>query len=227
MQQLILPTIPIGATEINGLTSVWRDELRWTYFLGCLAIFSHPPDDLQQFRFFTSHLINSGRCRQIDIMNTFGVSKSSVARSLKKLREEGAPAFFKQRAGHRNGKIFSPEVLEKAQQFLNQGWHRCEVAKELGIKSDTFRKAIYDGRLHEMEDKPVSQTITTKSTRDKIDADAAENMGTGCVNTVERSLAAFGMSDGALVDFLPSADVPMGGVLCALPALLLNGLLDR
>jgi len=31
MQQLILPTIPIGATEINGLTAVWRDELRWTY----------------------------------------------------------------------------------------------------------------------------------------------------------------------------------------------------
>ncbi len=32
MQQLILPTIPIGATEINGLTTVWQDEIRWTVF---------------------------------------------------------------------------------------------------------------------------------------------------------------------------------------------------
>jgi hypothetical protein len=94
MQQLILPTIPIGATEINGLTAVWRDELRWTYYLGCYPIFTHPPDDLQQFRFFTSHLIDSGRCRQVDIINTFGVSKSSVARSLRKLREGRSTSLF-------------------------------------------------------------------------------------------------------------------------------------
>jgi len=83
MQQLILPTIPIGATEINGLTAVWRDEVRWTYFLGCHSFYTQPPDDLQQFRFITSQLIDSGRCRQIDIINTFGVSKSNVARSLR------------------------------------------------------------------------------------------------------------------------------------------------
>jgi transposase len=226
MQQLILPAIPSGATEINGLTAIWRDELRWTYYLGCYPLYTHPPDDLQQFRFITSQLIDSNCCRQIDIINTFGVSKSNVARSLRKLRVEGPSAFFTKRIGHRNGKVFSPEVLEQAQQLLDQGWHRCDAAKELGIKSDTFRKAIYDGRLHEVKDKPVSQNLTTKSTRDKIDAEAACNMGTGCVNTIERSLAAFGMSEGAPVEFLPSADVPMGGVLCALPALLLNGLLD-
>jgi hypothetical protein len=86
--------------------------------------------------------------------------------------KEGAPAFFKQRVRHRKGNVITPEVLEKAQQLLDQGWNRCYVAKELGIKSDTFRKAIYGGRLHEMEDKPARQNLTTKSTRDKIDADS-------------------------------------------------------
>ena len=33
MPQQILPLIPRGATEINGLVSVWRDEERWTYFV--------------------------------------------------------------------------------------------------------------------------------------------------------------------------------------------------
>ena len=34
MPQQILPLIPRGATQINGLVSVWREEERWTYFLG-------------------------------------------------------------------------------------------------------------------------------------------------------------------------------------------------
>jgi len=226
MQQLILPAIPIGATEINALTSVWRDDFRWTYYLGCHPLYSHPSGDLQQFRFFSSQLIDTGRCRQVDIIKTFGVSKSSVARSLRQLREEGPPSFFKQRVGHRCGKVFTPEVLEQAQQLLDQGWHRCDVAQKLGIKSDTFRKAIYAGRLHEPKEKPRQQKATTKSARDTVDAAAAEHMGTACVNTGERTLAAFGMNNGAPVDFKPCSDVPMGGVLCALPALLLNGLLD-
>ena len=40
MPQEILPLIPPGATEINGLVSVWRDEERWTYFIGTYPIFS-------------------------------------------------------------------------------------------------------------------------------------------------------------------------------------------
>ena len=33
MPQQILPPIPYGATKINGLVSVIRDEGRWTCFL--------------------------------------------------------------------------------------------------------------------------------------------------------------------------------------------------
>ena len=38
------------------------------------------------FRLITSQLIDSGACRQVDIRRAFGVSKSSVIRSLNKLR---------------------------------------------------------------------------------------------------------------------------------------------
>jgi hypothetical protein len=62
--QLILPCIPAGATEINYRVGVWR------------------ADDLRMFRIVTSQLINSGGCRQTDILRTFGVSKSSIIRSL-------------------------------------------------------------------------------------------------------------------------------------------------
>jgi transposase len=66
-------------------------------------------------------LIDSGACRSVDIQNTFGVSKSSVVRSLNKLRSGGSEAFFEQRRVRRGGKVFTSEVLEKAQRLLDQG----------------------------------------------------------------------------------------------------------
>ncbi len=120
-------------------------------------------------------------------------------------------------------------MLQQAQQLLDQNYSKGDAARELGIKSDTFRKAIYDGRLHESSDAApdaVSAPTTTKSARDVEDAEAASHMGTACTRPEERVLASFGMSVGAPVVFEPCLDVPNGGVLCALPALLVNGLLN-
>ena len=92
MPQQILPLIPRGATQINGLVSVWRDNETWTYFYATHPIYSHKKNDQRMFRLVTSQLIDSGACRQIDIIETFGISKSSVIRSLNKLRSGGAEA---------------------------------------------------------------------------------------------------------------------------------------
>ena len=97
----------------------------------------------------TSQLIDSGACRQVDIIRTFGVSKSSVIRSVNKLRGEGPEAFFVKHRGRRGGKVLTAEVLEKAQRLLDQGYTRNDAVQELGVKYDTFRKAINDGRLIE------------------------------------------------------------------------------
>jgi hypothetical protein len=94
MPQRILPLIPRGATQINGLVSVWRDDEIWTYFLATHPIYSHRKNDHRMFRLITSQLIESGGCRQIDIIRTLGVSKSSVVRAVNKLRDYGAEAFF-------------------------------------------------------------------------------------------------------------------------------------
>ena len=87
------------------------------------------------------------------------------------------------------------------------GWSPREVAEQLGLKLDTLRKAIQQGRLTEPfpprpgeptpEKTPVPQppTATDKSTR--AVADAAAEMGTACTRPDERVLAAFGLLNGA------------------------------
>ncbi|WP_428354460.1 hypothetical protein [Methyloprofundus sp.] len=78
MQQLMLPIIPQGTTIINGQVSVDNRNDEWFYFLGGIPIYSHQADNKRLFRLHTSQLINTGSCRSIDIITTFGVSKSSV-----------------------------------------------------------------------------------------------------------------------------------------------------
>ena len=223
MPQQILPLVPRGATQINGLVSVYRDGTSWTYFLSTYPIYSHAQNDRRMFRMVTAQLVDSGACRQIDIQNTFGVSKSSVIRSVNKLRSDGAEAFFLQRKGRRGGNVFTSKVLEQAQNLLDQGYLRKDAARELGIKYDTFRKAINDGRLIEPRE---SESGLTKSSRDVIDTAAAEGMGTACTRVGERILASLGKMVGAPVRFDRCLDVPKAGVLCAIPALLANGLFN-
>ncbi len=124
ISQLILPMIPLGAPEISGLVTVWRDEETWTYFAGVLPIYSHKPDDLRMFRLVTSQLIETGTCQQVDVIKTFGVSRSSVARSLGKLREGGPEAFFKDAPRRKSGTVLTEEVLKRAQEMLDQGCSR-------------------------------------------------------------------------------------------------------
>lgn len=221
MPQQILPLIPPGATEINGLVSVWRDEERWTYFIGTYPIYSHNRTDQRMFRLTTSQMIDSGACRQVDIVRTFGVSKSSVIRSVNKLRKDGAEAFFIQRRGRRGGKVLSRKVMDKAQYLLDQGHTRKDVCQELNVKYDTLRKAINDGRLREPKQ---GETAISKWSRNVVDAAAAEGMGVACTRVEERVLASMGKLVGAPVHFELCLDVPKGGLLCAIPALLVNGL---
>ncbi|WP_428354268.1 putative transposase [Methyloprofundus sp.] len=52
-------------------------------------------------------------------------------------------------------------------------------------------------------------------------------LGTACTRVEERIQAALGEQEkGASIEFESCLDVPKGGVLCALPALLGNGLLN-
>lgn len=63
----------------------------------------------------------------------------------------------------------------------------------------------------------------TKSQRSELDAEAP--LGVATTRSLERVMAAMGVLDGAPIEFEVAHDVPHGGVLCALPALLVYGLL--
>jgi hypothetical protein len=228
-----LPLIPHGATRISDSFSVVRENGQWTYFCGVNPIFGHAENDHRAFRMFTAQLICQGACRQVDVVRAFGVSKNSVIRSVDAYRAGSVAAFYAPRTG-RGASVLTPEVTVRAQQRLEAGLSPREVADQLGLKCDTLRKAIQQGRLTkpappqpgepipENPPAPRPPAPTDKSTRAVEDATAV--MGTACTRPDERVLAAFGFLNGASTRFEACRDVSFGGVLCALPALAENGL---
>jgi len=239
MPQALLPMIPDGASPISDRVSVVRQDEQWTYFVGLQPVFEHPADDRRAFRMFTAQLCCQEACTQAEIIRRFGVSKKSVIRSVQKFRKEGIEGFYRPRRG-RGGSVLTTEVTARAQQLLDQGRPRREVAQELGVQYDTLRKAIEHGRLREpapASSPPASPQPTVssssagasdKSSRSEADAAAGAEMGVACTRPCERVLAAIGMlPGGAPMKFQPCRDVSYGGVLCALPALAANGLFDH
>jgi len=225
--QALLPLIPDGASSINDRISVIRENGRWAYFLGVDPIFEHPEEDQRSFRMFTAQLVCQGACKQSEIVRTFGVSVNSVKRSVKKYRKEGIGSFFQPRK-RRGATVLTDEVLAQAQGLLSGGSSRTEVAAQLGVRYDTLRKAINQGRLREpagCATPGAPRKASDKSERSL--ADASAEMGVACTRPEERVLAAMGILPGAPTRFEDCRDVSFGGVLCALPALVANGLFEH
>jgi prepilin-type processing-associated H-X9-DG protein len=204
------------------VVSVVRAGVYWTYFVGIQPVFRHEQSDHRSFRMFTAQLVCQGACRQMDIVRSFGVSPISVKRAVKRYRRQGVAGFYRPRKG-RGGGVLTAAVLSRAQELLDGGGSRSEVAAKLEIKPDTLRKAIHQGRLHEAKS-AGARKASDQSERSQADAAAGAEMGTACTRPGERMLCALGMLEGAPTRFEACRDVSFGGVLCALPALALNGL---
>lgn len=223
MPQMELPIFPAGTTIINGSLAFNRDlQGNVVYFYGHLPIFQHVKDDIRTHRLIMAQLYINGTAKQTELAKAFGINVIVIKRAVALYRDKGVSGFFekKRRGGPR---IFTPGVLEIIQAKLDEGIQVSDIAEEIKIKLDTIKKAIQDGRLK----RPPKQynNMMTKSERSIKDANAS--LGMGATDLLGRTAARFGLVQGVKPEFVNCIDVPQGGVLLALPALLANGLLDH
>ena len=224
MPQLQLPIFPLGLTSITEDLAFQREDGKVAYFHGMMVVFQHDEKDLKTFRMYTSQLIANGTVRQGDIVRAIKVPLATVKRYMKVHRQHGAKGFFQQ-ARRRGAAVLTDDVRSRAQELLDEGKGVPAVAKELSVLADTLRKAIGAGHLHAVKKslKPETGITTNKSERSETDSSAP--MGYGATRSMERVAAAMGALEVAPIIFEAAQDIPHGGVLLALPALLAVGLL--
>jgi hypothetical protein len=227
MPQLQLPLFPEGVTELNAKLAFQRID-EWVYYLhGMFPVFRHEVKDIASFRLFTSQLVVEGAVREADIVRAFGVPRITVMRAVKLYRNEGAKGFFKQR-NVRSAGVLKGETHQKAQALLDAGKSVPEVGRELSLLPNTLHKAIRQGRLYRARggaSAGLADAMPGNSKSERSEIDSSASMGYAATRTEERTAASQGLLSSATVRFEPAQDVPQGGVLLALPALLANGLL--
>src|SRR5437016_11304924 len=157
MPQMQLPIFPAGVTEINSRVAVEAKEGQVCYVYGHLPVFQHEETDVRSFRMFTSQMIVTGSVKPKEIVETFGVPMVTVKRYMKVYREQGAKGFYESKPRHSSASKLKDEILERAQQLLDQGQTIPEVAKELNVLGNTLHKAIRAGRLRRPSQKKADR----------------------------------------------------------------------
>jgi len=147
MPQIQLPVCACGVTDITSELGYEKRDGRVRYFNGAMPVFSHAEDDVATFRMITSQFCANGNCTQPDIVRAFGVPLTTVKRYCALYRSKGVAGFYAPRA-RRGAAVLTEPVVREAQERLDEGQESSQVAEALGIKRDTFQKAIKAGKLH-------------------------------------------------------------------------------
>lgn len=228
-QQPLLPGFPEGATKIGKSLSILTKEGLVTYFVGGDNYFSHPDGDLKAQRFAFATLMGNGHVRPCDLEGPpLCIPHRSAMNWAVQLREHGPGSFFRPRCS-KNVSVMRSEKVAECESHFREGMSIAKVAKHVGIKESTLRKALARGAVSRTPDDQTETNrldATTKAERSRADAAAAAGLGTACTRAEDRVMAAVGLAESATAHYEASCDVPMGGLLAGLPALCANGLLN-
>ena len=148
MAKQVFPIFSSGHRQLSEKISVQCIDEQVGYFFGLHPLYNHRKDDLASFKLVTSLLYHNHYCTQVQIIDFFQVSPRGVKRAYKLFFDDGPASFFQQpKKGNHTAKIFTPELIELVQNKLDKGISKKEIVETLGIKIDTFNKAIRSGRL--------------------------------------------------------------------------------
>ncbi len=229
MTQILLPGFPAGAERINPMLSILRQDKQVTYFIGGDNYFSHAEDDAASERFALSSLMANRHVRAAELERSAGkYPHRTLMNWMAQYREEGPGSFYRA-APVRKPRVMTAEKAAECAGLLAAGYTLAAAARSAGVGESTLRKAILRKTLIAAA-QPASMegaqpvTATTKAERSRIDAEAADGIGTACTRANERMAAAIGLAQSAATRFEAVADLSLGGLLAGLPALCANGL---
>ena len=208
-----------------------KKEGRVTYFVGSDSYFSPTETDAAGPRCALATLLANGHVRASEVeVSGLGIAHRTLMHWTQQLDQMGPGSFYAPRCG-RGGAVMTPEKVAECGRLLAAGETIAQVARLAKVGESTVRKAVRGGRVvrtaaTEMSASPDGGEGTTKSERGRLDARAAEGMGTACTRADERMAAALGVMKSAVTRFERCRDVDLGGLLAGLPALCGNGLLS-
>lgn len=160
--QMQLPLFPPTTRLINSSVGVFEKDDFVYYLHNGSPIFCHSKTDLNNYRYITGNLVNTGLCRPIEIARTLGVSNRNIQRYAKALREKGSDWFFNRPDNRGSCHKATDELLEHAQEMMDDFYAVKDVAKILGVSEGTLRYHIKKGTIKKMVTPLISPRLAMK-----------------------------------------------------------------
>jgi len=176
MPQIMLPIFPAGVSHITRELAFKNESGMVTYFNATMPVFQHSENDLQSFKMIVSQFYVMGVVKQAELVRAFGVNELLIKRAVKSYREHGPQGFFTPRKQRGPG-VLTEAVRGHVQDLLDHGKTPGDVSRHLGLKVDTIRRAILNGRLHRpsSESVKIPGTSATKESSSKSERSAEDS----------------------------------------------------
>lgn len=145
--QMQLPIFPPSTKMINNSVGIFEKDDFVYYLHNGSPIFCHSKNDLNNYRYITGNLVNTGLCTPIEIARALGVSNRNIQRYAKALREKGPDWFFNRPSNRGSCHKLTDNKLQQAQKMIDDFYSVKDVGRMLGVTEGALRYHIKKGTI--------------------------------------------------------------------------------
>ena len=244
MSQPVLPMLPAQARSIGASAGLLEGPDGGVVFVFGLVTFSYAADDEAGRRLAAVQLVQSKIALSVDVASAFGVTGVTLWKWGRDYTAGGVAGLLRIRSGPKGPSKLTDRVRARIAELDATGLPLLAIAAQTGVSTATVRVAL--GRvlpatqtvaepLRDAEHLDDALSTTAHDVAQNVDdqsADRGDEQGADLVvlaapvpRTTERVAARFGDLTEAPVVITEGAQLPLAGLLLALPALEMTGLL--
>jgi hypothetical protein len=223
VNQPVLQLLPARARSVGPSAGLLEGPDGGVVFVFGLATFSYASADQAGRRLAAVQLVTTKIASLGEVASAFGVNEATLWRWKQAFGTGGVVALIAERPGPRRPSKLTKSLAARIVKLAATGLTLQQIAAAAGVSTATVRVAL--GRVTPRDQVPVEPDVGLDEPRDGAgDADLVV-LAAPVPRTADRVAARFGDLVEAPVVITEGAQLPLAGLLLALPALEMTGLL--
>jgi transposase-like protein len=223
VNQPVLSLLPARARSVGPSAGLLEGPDGGVVFVFGLATFSYARADQAGRRLAAVQLVTTKIASVAEVASAFGVNEATLWRWKRAFAAGGVVGLVRERPGPRRPSKLTTSLVARIVKLDATGLTLEQLAAAAGVSTATVRVAL--GRVTPRGQAPVEPDVAVDEPRDDAgDADLVV-LAPPVPRTADRVAARFGDLVEAPVVITEGAQLPLAGLLLALPALEMTGLL--